>query len=253
MKFVRFKNNNEVSYGYLEGDKIIQLESDFIIDNRFIKTGKEFERSEVTLLSPVQPGQVIAIGLNYVKHAEESGKEVPEEPMMFMVSPTAVIGDGETIQLPTEKHRIDFEAELAIVIGKEAYKLSEKEALDYVFGYTINNDVSDRDLQKKDGQFTRAKSFKTFKPLGPSIETNIDPNNVAIKLSVNGEMKQDSNTNDLIHNIEKVLAHVTDVISLQPGDVILTGTPSGVGPLQDGDLVEIEIEGIGKLSNKVIS
>lgn len=149
MKFVRFKNNNEVSYGYLEGDKIIQLESDFIIDNRFIKTGKEFERSEVTLLSPVQPGQVIAIGLNYVKHAEESGKEVPEEPMMFMVSPTAVIGDGETIQLPTEKHRIDFEAELAIVIGKEAYKLSEKEALDYVFGYTINNDVSDRDLQKK--------------------------------------------------------------------------------------------------------
>lgn len=251
MKFIRFKKNNNVSHGYLEGSKIMQLEEDYIQNSNSQKSGKEFDLSEVELLSPVEPGKIIAIGLNYLGHAQERGKEVPDEPMMFMVSPTAVIGDGDTIQLPNQENRIDYEAELAIVIGKEAYKLKKENALDYVFGYTINNDVSDRDLQKKDGQFTRAKSFHTFKPLGPCIATEINPNNVDVKLSVNGEVKQNSNTNDFIHSVEKMLVHVTDSISLKPGDVIITGTPSGVGPLKDGDLVEIEIEGIGKLSNTV--
>lgn len=253
MKFVRFNNNkNDVQFGILEGDKIFQLEQDYFQSSKHTRTGKEYNLSEVHLLPPVEPGKIIAIGLNYLGHAQESGKEVPEEPMMFMVSPTAVIGDKENIELPTDANRIDYEAELAVVIGKDAYKLKEETALEYVFGYTINNDVSDRDLQKKDGQFTRAKSFKTFKPLGPAIATDINPNNLDIKLSVNGEVKQDSNTNDLIHNVEKMLVHITDVIPLQPGDVIITGTPSGVGPLKDGDLVEIEIEGIGKLENRVI-
>lgn len=253
MKFVRYKHNDQISYGYLEGNKIIELENDFIEDQRFKESGNAHDTSDVQLLAPVEPGKIVAIGLNYLKHAQERGKETPDEPMQFLVSPTAVIGDGDTIVLPTTENRIDFEAELAIVIGKRAYKLTEDEALDYAFGYTINNDVSDRDLQKKDGQFTRAKSFNTFKPLGPVIATDIDPNNVAIKLSVNGEVMQDSNTNDLIHSIEKVLVHVTDVMTLEPGDVIITGTPSGVAPLKDGDVVEIEIEGIGKLHNPVVA
>ena len=252
MKFVRFQNRNKVAYGYLENDKVVELESNFLTDDSLTKTGKEFNIEEVDLISPVEPNQLIAIGLNYVKHAEESGKPVPKEPMLFLVSPTAVIGDGEDIVLTNAEDRIDYEAELAIVIGKDAYQLKEEEALDYVFGYTINNDVSNRNLQKRDGQFTRAKSYSTYKPLGPVIETDIDPNNVDIKLRVNGEVRQDSNTNDLVHSVEKVLVHVSEVFPLCPGDVIITGTPSGVGPLKDGDTVEVEIEGIGTLRNRVV-
>lgn len=250
MKFVRFKVDEKVSYGYLEGDKIVELRNNFITDQSS-KTGNIFYQSDVELLAPVQPGKMIAIGLNYAEHAKEVGMEVPEAPLMFMVSPTAVIGNGEDIVLPNSEHRIDYEAELAIVIGKHAYKLSQEEALDYVFGYTINNDVSDRVLQEKDGQFTRAKSFNTFKPLGPVIATDIDPNNVDITLTVNGEVRQNSNTSDFIHTVEEILVHITDCMPLEPGDVIITGTPPGVGPLKNGDVLEITIEGIGTLTNKV--
>lgn len=250
MKYIRFTVENEVMYGILEENTITKLSGDFLQTNSR-KLGETYLLSKVSILPPVNPKKVVVIGLNYEKHALEQGKSIPEEPMMFMVSPTAMIGNNETIKLPTLDHRIDYEAELAIVIGKEAYQVGEETALDYVFGYTCCNDVSDRDLQKKDGQFTRAKSFKTFKPLGPCIETDLDPNNVNIKLTLNGELKQNSNTNDLIHRIESVIATITEVMTLNPGDIILTGTPSGVGPLKPGDQVEIEIEGIGNLMNDV--
>lgn len=251
MKYVRFSKNSKNLFGVLEGEKVAELDSDFLEGSPKL-TGEEFQLSEVKLLPPVNPGQVVAIGLNYALHAEESGKDIPDEPMMFMVSPTAIVPDGEEIILPNLEHRIDYEAELAIVIGKQAKDVKKEEALDYVFGYTACNDVSDRNLQKKDGQFTRAKSFATFKPLGPVIETELNPNNVEIKLTVNGEVRQHSNTDDLIHDIESLIEKVTEVMTLNPGDIIITGTPSGVGPLKPEDEVVLEIEGIGKLTNKVV-
>lgn len=250
MKYIRFAVDNEVLYGMVDGENITKLEENFI-GGEIKKTAKTYNLSEVKILPPVDPKQIVLIGLNYAQHALEQGLEIPEEPMMFMVSPSALIGENETIKLPTLDHRIDYEAELAIVIGKEASQVSEGNALDYVFGYTCCNDISDRDLQKKDRQFTRAKSFRTFKPLGPCIETDLDPNNINIKLTLNDEVRQDSNTNDLIHPIEKVISTITEVMTLNPGDVILTGSPSGVGPLKPGDKIEIEIEGIGKLANDV--
>ncbi|SFH02825.1 2-keto-4-pentenoate hydratase/2-oxohepta-3-ene-1,7-dioic acid hydratase (catechol pathway) [Desulfotomaculum arcticum] len=250
MKFTRFSNNGETMYGVLEGEKITRLSGDFLQGNAE-KLNEVYSLQDVQLLPPVIPGKIIAIGLNYVKHAEESNKPIPEEPMMFMVSPSAVVGQDDQVILPTLDHRIDYEAELAIVIGQEAKGVKKDEALSFVFGYTCANDISDRDLQKKDIQYTRAKSFHTFKPLGPVIETSLDPNNVEIKLFINGDVRQHSNTNDLIHNVETIIEKVTEVMTLYPGDVILSGTPSGVGPLHPGDLIEVTIEGIGVLKNTV--
>ncbi|MFC7322552.1 fumarylacetoacetate hydrolase family protein [Halobacillus campisalis] len=250
MKYMRFKKDGETYFGVVKGHSITQLEGDYIKgETRPLAT--EFSLEEVEVLTPVVPGQVIGIGLNYELHAEETGKKIPEEPMMFMASPSAVTAHHTDIVLPTSEHRIDYEAELVIVIGKEAKHVEKEEAFSYIFGYTVGNDVSDRHLQKKDGQFTRAKSFPTFKPLGPVIETELNPNEAAIKLTLNGEVKQQSNTNDLIHDISELVAKVTEVMTLNPGDVIYTGTPSGVGPLSPGDVVEAEVDGIGVLRNTV--
>lgn len=250
MKYIRFAVNGTQKNGIVEGNKIVELKHDFLVDAKE-RTGNEYARDDVTVLPPVMPGKVVAIGLNYVKHAEEVNKKLPEEPMMFMVSPSAVIGHQDTIKLPTLEHRIDYEAELAIVIGKRAKFVKKENALDYIFGYTCGNDVSDRVLQKKDIQYTRAKSFHTFKPLGPVIETDLNPNEVDIKLTLNGDVRQHSNTNDLIFKVEEIVEAVTAVMTLEPGDVIFTGTPSGVGPLKPGDEIEIEIENIGTLYNRV--
>ncbi|ARI76426.1 fumarylacetoacetate hydrolase family protein [Halobacillus mangrovi] len=250
MKYLRYKKDGDVCFGVLEDDRVTKLDGNYI-EGTAEKTSVTLGLEEATILPPVDAGQVIGIGLNYALHAEEQGKPLPDEPMMFMVSPSSVIGEGEEIVLPTLDHRIDYEAELAIVIGKEAKDLSRENALSYVFGYTCGNDVSDRHLQKKDGQYTRAKSYATFKPLGPVIETELNPNDVGISLTLNGETKQESRTSDLIHTVEDVLMEITAVMTLKPGDVILTGTPSGVGPLSPGDQVEVEIEGIGKLTNHV--
>ncbi|MDX5475006.1 MAG: fumarylacetoacetate hydrolase family protein [Bacillaceae bacterium] len=251
MKYVRFMTNDEVMFGILEGEVITKLDGNYI-GRTAVKVDETYNLSDVKLLAPVVPGQLVAIGLNYKGHAEEVNKPVPEEPMMFMVSPTAVVGEGEPIEIVNAENRTDYEAEIAIVIGKKASQVAKEDALSYVFGYTGCNDVSDRVLQKKDGQFTRAKSFATYKPVGPVIATDINPNNVKITLTVNGEVKQDSNTNDLIHNIETVIERVTEVMTLNPGDMIITGTPEGVGPLKSGDEVKLEIEGIGTLTNPVI-
>ncbi|ASK62559.1 hypothetical protein CFK37_10565 [Virgibacillus phasianinus] len=250
MKYIRFQYNDEVMYGTLANEQITKLSGDFL-DKRAVPLDETYDLNDVKVLSPVNPGKMVAIGLNYEEHAKEQKKPIPEEPMMFMVSPTAVINDDEEILLPTTDRLIEFEAELAVVIGTKAKNVKKQDALSYVFGYTCANDVSDRDLQKKDGQYTRAKSFDTFKPLGPVIATELNPNNLNISLESNGEVRQNSNTSDLIHDVESVIEHVTEVMTLYPGDVLLTGTPSGVGALRSGDRIEIEIEGIGKLKNQV--
>ncbi|MFC0273296.1 fumarylacetoacetate hydrolase family protein [Metabacillus herbersteinensis] len=251
MKFVRFLESGYISYGVLDGNDIIKVEGS--IFDTYQLTDQRVALANVELLAPVEPGKTIAIGLNYKKHAEEVNKPLPEEPMMFLVSSTAVIGPNEAIKLVNPEHKTDHEGELAIVIGKQATEVSVNDALDYVFGYTCCNDVSDRHLQKKDGQFTRAKSFATYKPLGPVIATDINPDDAPIKVRVNGEIRQDSSTNDMIFSTAEVISFVSKVMTLEPGDVIITGTPSGVSPLKDGDIVEVEIEGIGSLKNSVLN
>ncbi|ABY91519.1 MAG: 5-carboxymethyl-2-hydroxymuconate Delta-isomerase [Caldanaerobacter subterraneus] len=241
MRLVRIdKALNE--YGIIEGDKVIAFGSEGF---------NSYNLEEVKLLPPCLPTKAICVGLNYRDHIEEMGDKEPEEPTLFIKPSTAVIGPDDFIVIPKMSERVDYEGELAVVIGKRAKNVSEKDALDYVLGYTIANDVTARDLQAKDGQWTRAKSFDTFLPIGPWIETDLDPSSLDITTYVNGEVKQKSNTRHLIFNVPKLVSFISHIMTLNPGDVILTGTPSGVGPLKPGDVVTIEIEGIGKLTNRV--
>jgi 2-keto-4-pentenoate hydratase/2-oxohepta-3-ene-1,7-dioic acid hydratase in catechol pathway len=199
----------------------------------------------------LHPTKIIAIGLNYLDHAKELNMEIPEYPLIFMKPPTAVIGDGEMIIYPPQTQELHYEGELGIVVGKKARNVSVEEAQDCIAGYTCSNDVTARDLQRLDGQWTRSKSFDTFCPLGPRIVKNIDPTNLAITTRVNSVTKQNSNTNQMIFNAYKLVSFISAIMTLLPGDVISTGTPPGVGELQVGDVVEVEIEGIGILRNTV--
>ncbi|MFA6449513.1 MAG: fumarylacetoacetate hydrolase family protein [bacterium] len=198
-----------------------------------------------------KPSKVIALGLNYRDHAEEFKMPIPKEPILFMKPATSVIYEGADIIYPSNATRVDYEAELAIVIGKEARNVAAVRATDFIRGYTCLNDVTERDMQTRDGQWTRAKGFDTFCPIGPVITDEIDPNAVEIKSFLNGELKQHSNTRNLIFNIAQIVEFVTSVMTLLPGDMIATGTPSGVGPMKPGDEIVIEIEGIGRLANRV--
>jgi 2-keto-4-pentenoate hydratase/2-oxohepta-3-ene-1,7-dioic acid hydratase in catechol pathway len=201
----------------------------------------------------LRPSKVIGIGQNYRAHAAEMGKGIPEEPLMFLKPTTAIIADGMPIERPAGYERVDYEGELGVVIGKRARRVSREHALDYVQGYVCVNDVTVRDLQKKDGQWTRAKGFDTFCPIGPRVVPGLDPTNLRIQTRVNGVVKQDSSTSDLIFDVETLIAFCSQHMTLEEGDVISTGTPSGVGPLRPGDVVEVEIEGIGVLTNPVIA
>jgi 2-keto-4-pentenoate hydratase/2-oxohepta-3-ene-1,7-dioic acid hydratase in catechol pathway len=210
--------------------------------------------SEHQPLAPVLPSKIVAIGLNYKDHAAEQNKPLPAEPLMFLKPSTAVIGPGEAIVLPPDAGRIDYESEVAVVIGRRAKAISEAEALDYVFGLTCVNDVTARDLQKRDVQYTRAKGFDTFAPLGPCIAAGLDLRRpIAIEGWVNGERRQASTTAELIFGIPRLLAHISAVMTLLPGDVVLTGTPAGIGPLAAGDRVTVKVEGVGELTNSVVS
>lgn len=249
MKIAKYVHEGQSGYAMISGDVLHPIKGDIFGD--FTASAEMISLAEVKLLPPVQPSKLICVGLNYRLHAEESGVPIPNEPMLFMCSNAAIIPDGETIILDDATARIDYEAEIAVIIGRKARNLTTKEASSHVLGYSICNDVSNRDLQKKDGQFTRAKSYDTYKPLGPWIETELDPNNASILLRQNGEVRQKSNTSDMIFSIEEIIAFVSGVMTLLPGDVIITGTPEGVGPMKAGDNIEIEIGGIGKLSNKV--
>ena len=214
-------------------------------------TGKRWPLADVRLLAPILPSKVIAVGRNYAKHAAEFGNPVPADPMLFIKPSTTVIGPNAAIKLPKASEHVDFEGELAIVIGQPVRNVPAARATSVILGYTVANDVSARDLQKSDGQWGRAKGFDTFCPLGPWIETSIDASDLALHVELNGELRQDGRTSDLVHGIPELIEFISGVMTLLPGDVILTGTPEGVGQMYDGDDVSITIEGIGTLSNPV--
>jgi 2-keto-4-pentenoate hydratase/2-oxohepta-3-ene-1,7-dioic acid hydratase in catechol pathway len=218
----------------------------------FKKARKKYLLSQAVLLAPVVPTKIVAVGLNYREHAEELNVQVPAEPHIFLKPLTALCGPDDPIVFPPQARRIDYEGELAVVIKKRCRQVAPERARAYVLGYTCLNDITARDLQTRDGHFTRAKAFDSFCPVGPCIATDIDPNGVDLETYVNGERRQASNTKHLICPVEDVVARVSAVMTLLPGDVIATGTPGGVGPLQPGDKVEVRIESIGVLKNPVI-
>ncbi|NLW17018.1 MAG: fumarylacetoacetate hydrolase family protein [Firmicutes bacterium] len=250
-KYVRFSLDGSTYYGQLQGDRVVLIQGDIFSDYQL--TDRVVSLNSVELLTPCQPSSIVCVGLNYRKHALEMGLQLPSEPIIFLKPHTSLLPhQGDIVYWPPVG-RLDYEAELAIVIGKRCHRVCEEDAMQYVFGYTIANDVTARDLQSKDGQWTRAKSFNTFCPLGPSIVTDIDANNLRLKAILNGQVKQDGTTADLIFNIPQLVSFVSQVLTLHPGDVILTGTPSGVGPMQVGDEIRIEIEGLGSLTNRVVA
>jgi 2-keto-4-pentenoate hydratase/2-oxohepta-3-ene-1,7-dioic acid hydratase in catechol pathway len=213
----------------------------------------EIPLAEVDLLPLVRPSKIICVGLNYRDHAAELGMPLPEEPVIFLKPPTSVIGPGEAIVLPAGAGRVDHEAELALVMGKQARRVSEGEALGHVFGYACANDVTARDIQRADGQWTRAKGFDTFCPVGPWIETQVDDlAGLGVRALVNGELRQQGSTADMIFGPAKLVSFISSVMTLLPGDVILTGTPAGIGPIADGDQVVIDIDQVGYLQNSVV-
>ncbi|MGC8602414.1 MAG: fumarylacetoacetate hydrolase family protein [Desulfomonilaceae bacterium] len=245
MKLIRFTNSSGTFSGALEGSSIKPWGPN-------AATG-ESALSDVRLLAPCLPSKIVAVGLNYHDHAAELKMKLPEEPLLFLKPSTSVIGPDDTIIMPPQSARVDYEAELAIVIGEKAKDVPEKDAKQVILGYTCLNDVTARDLQNIDGQWTRAKSFDTFCPIGPWIETDVDPSNLKIELLLNGQPRQSSRTSNLIFNSYKLVEFITSVMTLYPGDVIATGTTSGIGPMAGGDTVEVRIEGIGSLVNKVES
>jgi 2-keto-4-pentenoate hydratase/2-oxohepta-3-ene-1,7-dioic acid hydratase in catechol pathway len=254
LKFCRFSIEDRVSYGVIEGGTVHEIEKNPFCDTfpEDARRAGRYKLDEVKLLAPVVPSKIVAIGLNYRAHAAEFKKALPEEPMLFMKPSTAVIGPGERIIYPTHmSHRIDYEGELALIVSKTAKDVPVLNAEEYILGYTCFNDVTARDLQGKDIQYTRAKGFDTFACVGPCIETDLDPKNARIETFLNGEKKQDSNTADMIFDVYELLSFVSHVMTLLPGDIIATGTPSGVGKMRPGDKVEVRIEGIGSLENTV--
>jgi 2-keto-4-pentenoate hydratase/2-oxohepta-3-ene-1,7-dioic acid hydratase in catechol pathway len=251
MKFVRYAAGNEARYGILEGDTILSASGDPF--SGLAPGAAVGAVGSVTLLPPVEPGKIIAVGLNYVEHVKEGGadRQVPDEPVIFMKPQSALIGNGGTIELPMDTDNIHYEAELAVVIGKQARRVKEADAYEYILGLTCGNDVSARVHQRKDGQWVRAKGFDTFCPLGPSVAVGLRGDDLAIQSRLNGELKQNARTSDLIFGVPFLIQFISRVMTLNPGDVIMTGTPSGVGPMKPGDTIEVEVEGIGVLKNPV--
>lgn len=250
MKYVRFRHGAQVKYGILADDQIRVLAGSFLSPTS-TPTGEIIERNSVSLLAPVKPGKVVCVGVNYAQHAREMDHELPEDPVIFLKPASALLDPEGEIERPAMSQRVDYEGELVVVIGSTLSKVSEEETMAGVFGYTCGNDVTARDLQKKDGQWTRAKSFDTFCPLGPWVETDLDPAGVDIQTLLNGEVKQSSNTRFFLNPVAKLLSFISQVMTLNPGDVVLTGTPEGVGPMQEGDEVVVKIAGIGELHNRV--
>lgn len=254
MKIIRFLKDSQEKAGLLEDNHVIELSCSIIEAikshnvNKF-KKDKIYRVEDVTVVPPVSPSKVVCIGLNYKDHAAELNMELPDEPIIFIKPPTSIIGHLDNIIYPPSSSQVDFEAELGVVLSKEAKNVKSEDAAGFIGGYTALNDVTARDLQRKDGQWTRAKSFDTFCPIGPCIETNLDPVNQNISLTLNGEFKQKSNTKNMIFNVYELIEFISNIMTLKPCDVIATGTPPGVGPMNIGDTVEVEIEGIGLLRN----
>jgi len=253
MRIVRFEESGRNAYGALgdDGEEIREIHGPPFSGIRF--TGSRFQLSAVRLLAPALPSKIVAVGLNYKDHASEMGKKIPEEPLIFIKSPSALNHPGGDVVYPRSSQRVDYEAELAVVIGRTAKDVGERDAKSVILGYTCINDVTARDLQVKDGLFARAKGFDTFAPLGPWIETEIDPTALRVRCLVNGETKQDGNTKEMAASVYRLVEFVSHVMTLFPGDVIATGTPPGVGPVKVGDVMTVDVEGIGALTNRVVA
>ena len=252
MKIVRFKDTNgKIEYGWIQHEKVGVIQGDPFGEFRRFEANHLL--SEVSLLIPCAPSKIIALSNNYTEHASEMNAEVPTYPQIFLKPPSALITNGEPIVLPSQSSRVEHEAELAVVVGKRSRDLKPEQVKEAIFGYTIANDVTARDLQAQDGQWLRAKGFDSFCPLGPWIDTDFDPSDALISCHVNNALRQMSSTKDMIFRPEQLLVFISSIMTLEPGDLILTGTPAGVGPLVAGDLVNIHIDGLGTLVNPVVS
>ena len=255
MRIARFTTGDDPMFGLVDGagEKIAEITGDPLY-TKIELTGTVHQVEDVRLLAPVIPrSKIIGIGRNYADHAKEMGNEVPAEPLMFLIPNTAVIGPGDPVVMPEISERVDYEGELAVVIGRMCRDVSPEEAKKVVFGYTISNDVTARDLQKSDGQWSRAKGFDTFCPLGPWIETDLDPADSRVTTRLDGEVVQDGPTSDMIFGVAELISHASRAFTLLPGDVILTGTPEGVGPVKAGQRVEVEVPEIGVLANTYVA
>jgi len=250
MRIVRYQTrNDQPRYGWMLENKVGAIEGD--IHGEYRRLEADLPLAEVKLLAPIQPSKILCLGRNYAEHAREHAVEVPKVPLIFMKPPSSIIDPGETIVLPPQSQQVEHEAELVVVIGKRGRWINPADAGEYILGYTIGNDVTARDLQRRDGQWTRGKGFDTFCPLGPWIETELNPADLMITCHVNGEMRQMASTRDMVFHIEQLIAFASSVMTLEPGDIVMTGTPAGVSPLCAGDLVEVAIEHLGNLSNPV--
>lgn len=250
MKLLRFRTDKVEKKGILVDGKIRRIQGSMFED--FVVTTEEYELSEVTVLPPVLPSKIVCVARNYAAHAKELGNDVPQAPLIFIKPSTALNSHEGKVVYPPSSKQVDFEGELAVVIGKHCKNVKPEKALDYVLGYSVINDFTARDIQKEENKFTRAKSFDSFAPLGPVIETSLNWRGIGVKTRVNGEIKQDGTTDLMIFDIPYLISFISEIMTLLPGDVIATGTPSGVGPVKVGDTVEVEIDNIGILRNYIV-
>lgn len=250
MRFVRYQAKNiPHSYGWIREEDIGQITGDIFADYRRVESYSPL--NQATLLPPVTPGKIIGVGRNYREHAAEQGVEVPEIPLIFLKPPSSVIGPEGMIQIPPQSKEVVHEAELAVVMGRKARWIHSEDAFGAIFGFTLGNDVTARDLQRRDGQWSRAKGFDTFCCLGPWIETDLDAADAMVTCRVNGELRQMASTREMVFSIPQLVAYISSIMTLEPGDIILTGTPAGSGPIKPGDKVEVSVEGIGAMTNLV--
>ena len=251
MRIIRYntQDGKKPKYGWLLNDKVGEIGGN--VFGRYQRKEAETPLADVRLLAPSEPSKIICVGRNYVEHAKELGNEVPKVPLIFMKPPSSVINPNDTIILPPQSTQVEHEGELIAVIGKRGRHITAENAKKHILGYTIGNDVTARDLQKSDGQWTRAKGFDTFCPFGPWIDTEFDPADSVVTCRVNGQMRQMASTRDLVFNVGVLIAYISSVMTLDSGDLIFTGTPAGVGELKNGDEVVVEIEGLGALKNSV--
>ncbi len=250
MRLVRYQSKTESpQYGWINNDLVGRLDGDPF--GEFQRLEANLPLDSIRLLAPLQPGKIVCVGRNYAEHIRETNAEVPTTPLLFLKPPSSVIGPLDAVSMPPQSLQVDHEAELVVVIGKSARWVQPEEAAAFIYGYTAGNDVTARDLQRKDGQWTRSKGFDTFCPLGPWVDTEFNPADAIITCHVNGELRQMASTRDMIFHIDQLIAFISSIMTLEPGDIIMTGTPAGISPLHPGDIVEVTIEGIGKLRNSV--
>ncbi len=250
MKVARFRSNDQIFYGIVDGPELVVLKGHPLVNN-YETTGDRIPLKEVKLVAPTMPSKVVCVGKNYAAHAAEMGGDAPTEPLIFLKPNSSIIGQGDAIEIPPHSDQIELEVELAVVIGEICKNVKAEEALSKVWGFTVANDVTARDLQASDGQWARSKAFDTFCPLGPWIETEFFPEDQIIESRIDGEVKQHSTLAEMIHSVPTIIEYVSSVMTLLPGDVILTGTPAGISRIRHGEIIECEVEGIGTLVNTV--